>query len=81
MDATVRGLSRIMEPFRVAINAKGGDYWHAYMHSVIFINGKNNIDDGMLTGNNKNEPNLERLEDEKGRMCQVGTISLLGRRR
>jgi hypothetical protein len=28
LDATVGGLSRIVQPFRVAINAKGGDCWH-----------------------------------------------------
>jgi hypothetical protein len=28
LDATVGGLSRIVQPFRVSINAKGGDCWH-----------------------------------------------------
>jgi hypothetical protein len=28
LDATVGGLSRTVQPFRVAINAKGGDCWH-----------------------------------------------------
>jgi hypothetical protein len=36
---------------------------------VLVIDGKNKNDDGMFTGNNNNEPKLERLEDEKGRMC------------
>jgi hypothetical protein len=48
---------------------------------VIFIDGKSNSDNVMFTGNNNNEPKLERPEDEKGRMCQVGIESLLGRRR
>ena len=43
-----------MQPFRVAINAKGGDCWHVYMKNVLVIDGKNNI-----------EPNLESIEDEK----------------
>jgi hypothetical protein len=30
LDATVGGLGRIVQPFRVAINAKGGDCWHVY---------------------------------------------------
>jgi hypothetical protein len=46
MDAIVRGLSRIVHPFRVAINAKGGDCWNVYRKSVFFIDGKNKKDDG-----------------------------------
>jgi hypothetical protein len=52
--ATVGGLSRIVQRFRVAINAKGGDYWHVYRKSVLVIDDKNN-----------NEPNLKREKDEK----------------
>jgi hypothetical protein len=48
LDATVGGLRRIVQPFRVAINAKGGYCWHVYRKSVLVIDGKNN-----------NEPNLE----------------------
>jgi hypothetical protein len=54
MYATVGGLRKIVEPFRVAINAKGGDCWHVYRKNVLFIDGKNN-----------NKPNLEREGDEK----------------
>jgi hypothetical protein len=43
-----------MHPFRVSINAKGGDCWHVYRKSVLVIDGKNN-----------RKPNLERVEDEK----------------
>jgi hypothetical protein len=47
LDATVGGLRRIVQPFRVAINAKGGDCWHVfYRKSVLVIDGKNNNDDG-----------------------------------
>jgi hypothetical protein len=46
---------------------------------VLVIDGKNNNDDGMFTSNNKNKPNLERPEDEKGIIGQVGIRSLLGR--
>jgi hypothetical protein len=28
LDPTVEGISKIVQPFRVAINAKGGDCWH-----------------------------------------------------
>jgi hypothetical protein len=28
LDATVGGLSRIVQPFRVSINSKGGYCWH-----------------------------------------------------
>jgi hypothetical protein len=48
---------------------------------VLVIDGKNKNNDGMFIGKNNNEPKLERPEDEKGRMCQVGTKSLLGRHR
>jgi hypothetical protein len=37
-----------VHPFRVAINAKGGDCWHVYRNSVVFIDGNNNIDNGIL---------------------------------
>jgi hypothetical protein len=47
VDATVGGLSRIVQPFRVSINAKGGDCWHVYSQSVLVIDGKNKNDDGM----------------------------------
>jgi hypothetical protein len=30
VDATVGGLRRIVHPFKVSINAKGGDCWHVY---------------------------------------------------
>ena len=40
MDATVGGLSRIVHPFKVAINAKGGYCWHVYRKSVFVIDGK-----------------------------------------
>jgi hypothetical protein len=41
LDATVGGLIRIVHPFMVSINAKGGDCWHVYRKSVLFIDGKN----------------------------------------
>jgi hypothetical protein len=41
LDATVGGPSRIVQPFRVSINAKGGDCWHVYRKSVLVIDGKN----------------------------------------
>jgi hypothetical protein len=46
------GLRRIVQPFRVAINAKGGDFWHVYRKSVLVIDGKTN-----------SEINLERASD------------------
>jgi hypothetical protein len=49
VDATVGGLRRIVHPFKVAINAKGGDCWHVYRQSVLVIDGKNNNDDGRFT--------------------------------
>jgi hypothetical protein len=49
VDATVGGLRRIVQPFKVAINAKGGDCWHVYRQSVLVIDGKNNNDDGRFT--------------------------------
>jgi hypothetical protein len=41
-DATVGGPNRLAQPFRVAINAKGGDCWKVTVGSKIFIDGKNN---------------------------------------
>jgi hypothetical protein len=43
-----------VQPFRVAINAKWGYFWHVYRKNVLVIDGKNNI-----------EPKLESAEDEK----------------
>ena len=46
LNATIGGLSRLVQSFRVAINSKGGDCWHIYRQNMIFIDGKNN--NGML---------------------------------
>jgi hypothetical protein len=54
LDATIGGPRKIVHPFRVSINAKGGDCLHVYRKSVLVIDGKNN-----------NEPNLKRAKDEK----------------
>jgi hypothetical protein len=72
LDAIVGGLSRTVEPFRVAINAKGGDCWHVYRQSVLVIDGKNKKNDGMFTGKNNNNPGLFT-----GRVC----LSLMARTR
>jgi hypothetical protein len=45
LNATVGGLRRIVQLFRVAINAKGGDFWHVYRQSVLVNDGKD-INDG-----------------------------------
>jgi hypothetical protein len=34
-----------VKPFRVSINAKGGNCWHVYKKSVLVIDGKNNNND------------------------------------
>ena len=47
-SSTVGGLGRLVQPFRVAINAKGGDCWHVGSKSVLDIDGKNNKDNGIL---------------------------------
>jgi hypothetical protein len=56
--ATIGGLSRIVQSFRVSINAKGGDCWHVYRKSVLVIDGKNNNNDGMFTGKNNNDDGM-----------------------
>jgi hypothetical protein len=56
--ATVGGLSRIVQSFRVAINAKEGDCWHVYRKSLLVIDGKNNNDDAMFTGKNNNDDGM-----------------------
>jgi hypothetical protein len=43
-----------VHPFRVSINAKGGDFWYVYRKNVFFIDGKN-----------INKPNIESAEYEK----------------
>jgi hypothetical protein len=43
-----------VQPFRVAINDKRGDFWHVYSKNVLFIDDKNN-----------SETNLERKKEEK----------------
>jgi hypothetical protein len=56
LDAIVGGPNRLAQPFRVAINAKGGYCWHVYRKSVLFIDNKNINNYGMSTGkNNKND--------------------------
>jgi hypothetical protein len=40
MDAIVGHIRRIVYPFRVSINAKGGYCWHVYRKSVLAIDGK-----------------------------------------
>jgi len=63
LDATVGFLSGTMQSFMVSINAKGRDCWHVYRksvlsllertavkQSVLFIDGKKNNNDGMITG-------------------------------
>jgi hypothetical protein len=42
-DAIAGGPNRLAQPFRVSINAKGGDCWHVYRQSMIVIDGKNNM--------------------------------------
>jgi hypothetical protein len=54
LDATVGDLSRTVQSFRVSINSKGGDCWHVYRKNVLVIDGKNNNDDGMFTGKERN---------------------------
>jgi hypothetical protein len=49
-DATVGGPNRLAQKFRVAINAKGGDCWHVYKKSVLFIYGKNKNNDEKQAG-------------------------------
>jgi hypothetical protein len=36
---------------------------------VLVIDGNNNNNDGMFTGKNNREPNIERPKDENGRIC------------
>jgi hypothetical protein len=62
LDAIVGGISRTMQPFRVAINAKGGDFWHVYRESVLVIDGKNINDDGMFTGAMRKAAMMENME-------------------
>jgi hypothetical protein len=55
---TVGGLSRIVQPFRVAINSKGGYCWHVYRKSVLVIDGKNINDDGRFIGKDNNNDGM-----------------------
>jgi hypothetical protein len=57
-STTVGGLGRIVQPFRVSINAKGGDCWHIYRKSVLVIDGKNNNDDGILAAMMENRKTM-----------------------
>ena len=55
LDATVGGPNRLVQSFRVDINAEGGDCWHVYRKNVLVIHGKKN-----------SKPNLlESVEDKK----------------
>jgi hypothetical protein len=68
VDATVGGLRRIVQPFRVSINAKGGYCCNIYRKSVLVIDGNNNNDDGIFIGKNKNEPKLEKLRRDSAEL-------------
>ena len=48
LDVIVGFLRKIVQPFNISINAKGGDCWHVYRKSFLFIDVKNNNDDGIL---------------------------------
>jgi hypothetical protein len=72
VDATIGGLSIIVQSFSVAINAKGGDCWHVYRNSGLVIDGKNNSEDG--TGKKSSEDGIlaammanRKAENEKAR--------------
>jgi hypothetical protein len=65
LDATVGGPNRLAHPFRVSINAKGGDCWHVYKKSMLVIDGKNNNNDGMSIGKNNNNDNMLTVIDGK----------------
>jgi hypothetical protein len=75
LNATVGGLRRIVQSFRVSINAKGGYCWHVYRQSVLVIDGKNNNDDGMFTGKNNNDDGMSTGKNNNndgmitGRVC------------
>jgi hypothetical protein len=64
-DATIGGQNRLAQPFRVAINTKGGDFCHVYKKSVLVINGKNNNNDGMSTGKNNRNNSILTVIDGK----------------
>jgi hypothetical protein len=40
LDATVGGPNRLVQSFRVTINAKGGDWWECLQEGVLLIDGK-----------------------------------------
>jgi hypothetical protein len=54
-----------VQPFRVAINAKGGDCWHIFQEkNVLVIDGKNNNDDTQkIDGKNNSEENNNNNKD------------------
>jgi hypothetical protein len=65
LDATVGGLRRTVQSFRVSINAKGGYCWHVYRQSVLVIDGKNNNDDGILAAMTTNRKTRKAGDHEK----------------
>jgi hypothetical protein len=76
-DVTVGGLNRLSQPFKVAISAKGGDFWHVYRLSMLVIDGNNKNNDGMVT--RKNSSDVGRVivgrqrwkTDKKGRSTSM----------
>jgi hypothetical protein len=64
-DATVGGPNILAQPFKVAINAKGGDCWHVYKKSMLVIDDKNKNNDGMSIGNNNNNDSMLTVIDGK----------------
>jgi hypothetical protein len=55
-----------VQPFRVAINAKGGDCWHIFQEkNVLIIDGKNNNNDTQKIDGKKNSKKNNNEEIQK----------------
>jgi hypothetical protein len=74
MDATVGGIRRIVQPFRVSINAKGGECWHIFTGRVFFSLMARKT---MTTENNKNislrgEANCMQISNLRRKSVSLG---------
>jgi hypothetical protein len=76
-DATVGGPNRLAQLFRVSINAKGGDCWHVYRLSVLVIDGKNNNNDGMVTGKNSSDVGRVTVGRQRWKTSKQGRSTMM----
>jgi hypothetical protein len=65
IDARVGCPNRLAQPFRVSINAKGGDCCHVYKKSMLVIDGKNNNNDEKQVGKEDQQTGRQGISTDR----------------